>query len=254
MGLSMKKAIIVATLPLLAACAEKDEDVRGVTHDETLLSVSASGEAETRPDQAQFEAGIQTWAGTARGASDAANTRIAKVVAALKALGIEEKDIQTRNVGVGRIEWGDRKGQYQASNTVTVTVRDVARAGPAVTAVTEAGANVMSGPNLRMSDPEAAANSAYAAAYKAARKRAQAYADAAGMEISRVLYIRDAGGSQGNRYFQAAVPMAPPPPPPASPASMNYSRPESMDQTGAVMTGQTTSSVTVQVDFALVPK
>jgi len=250
----MKNAIVVATLPFLAACAEKDEDVRGVTHDETLLSVSASGEAETRPDQAQFETGIQSWAGTARGASDAVNTRFAKVVGALKALGIDEKDIQTRNVSVGRIHWGDRKGQYQASNTVLVTVRDVAKAGAAVTAVTEAGANVMSGPNLRMSDPEAVANSAYAAAYKAARQRAEAYADAAGMEVSRVLYIRDAGGSQGNRYFQAAMPMSPPPPPPASPAGMNYPRPESMDQTGAVMTGQTTSSVTVQVDFALVPK
>ncbi len=184
------------------------------------------------------------------------HTQIGKVVAALRALGISENDIQTRNVGVGRIDWGDRKGQYQASNTVVVTVRDVTKAGAAVTAVTEAGANVMSGPNLRMSDPEKVANSAYAAAYKAARKRAEAYAEAAGMEISRVLYIRDAGGAQGNRYFQAAIPMSPPPPPPVVSPAMNpmYARPESMDQTGAVMTGQTTSSVTVQVDFALVPK
>lgn len=247
-----KLLIAAAAVPLVAACAKEDE-ARGVDHNETLLSVSASGEAETRPDQAQFEAGIQSWSPSASGASAAANTKIAEVVAALKALGIEEKDIQTRNVGVGRIDYGDRKGQFQASNTVVVTVRDVTKAGAAVTAVTEAGANVMSGPNLRMSDPEAVANTAYAAAYRNARKRAEAYAEAAGMTVSRVLYIRDAGGTQGNRYLQGALAtqVAPPPPPPIG---MNYPRPESMDASGAVMTGQTTSNVTVQVDFTLVPK
>lgn len=247
----MKKSLALAALPLLAACADKEDDARGVTHDETLLSVSASGEAETRPDQAQFEAGVRAWAASAGAASAKANAEIVKVAAALKALGIEDKDIQTRNVGVSRVEYGDRKGQYEASNIVVVTVRDVARSGAAVTAATEAGANVMSGPNLRMSDPEAVANTAYAAAYRNARKRAEAYAEAAGMEISRVLYIRDAGGMQGNRYFQGAVPVAPPPVVQTS----NGSRPESLDMGGgAVMTGQTTSNVTVQVDFALVPK
>lgn len=131
------------------------------------------------------------------------------------------------------MEYCNRKRQYAASNMVVVTVRDVARSGPAVTAMTEAGANLLSGSNLRMSDPEAVANSAYAAAYKGARKRAEAYVGAAGMEISRVLYIRDAGGSQGNRYLQGAVPFAPPPI-----AMQTGPRPGSMDMAGggAVMT------------------
>ena len=87
---------------------------------------------------------------------------------------------------------------------VNVAVRDAAKTSEAVTAVTEAGANIVSGPNLSMTDPEATANLAYADAYKAARTRANAYAKAANMEVSRVLYIRDAGGSQGNTYFRAA--------------------------------------------------
>ncbi|AKM09307.1 SIMPL domain-containing protein [Croceicoccus naphthovorans] len=250
----MKKlAILVGALPLLAACANSDESARGVTHEETLLSVSASGEADARPDEAVFMAGVETWGSNAKTASANNAEGIAKVVAALKELGIPEDDIQTRSVGVRRIDWGDRKGQYGANNTVTVTVRDMAKAGEAVTAVTEVGANVMSGPDLRMSDPEGQANAAYAEAYKAARTRAEAYAEAAGMEISRVLYIRDAGGSQGGRYFQGAVPVAPPPPP-VSPAYRTSTRPESMADASAIMPGQTTSAVTVQVDFALVPK
>lgn len=234
---------------LLAGCGDAPYDPRGVDHAETLLSVSATGEAETRPDEARFQAGVNTWAANARAAADANAQAIRKVVTALRGAGVAEKDIQTRAVNVQRVDWGDRKGQYQASNIVAVTVRDIDRTGAAVTAATEAGANIVSGPDLRMSDPEAAANSAYGAAYKAARARAEAYAEAAGMEIARVLTIRDMGGAQGNRYLPGAAPVAAPPPV-ATQAAMP--RPE--EGGGMIMAGQTTSAVAVQVDFALVPK
>lgn len=89
---------------------------------------------------------------------------IATIVDALAQAGIVEKDIQTRSLNVQRIDWGDRKGQYQASNVINVTVRDVDRASTAITAATAAGANIPSGPDLRLADPEKAANSAYTAA------------------------------------------------------------------------------------------
>ena len=233
----------------LAACSDAPYDPRGVDHGETLLSVSATGEAETRPDEAVFQAGIESWASTARAASDANAEDIRKIVAALREAGVAERDIQTRNVSVQRVDYGPRKGQYQASNIVAVTVRDVDKTGQAVSAVTDAGANVVSGPDLRMSDPEGAANAAYGNAYKAARARAEAYAEAAGMAISRVLSIRDMGGGQGNRYLPGAVPVAPPPP-----VSRGYEAAEQAAGTGMIMAGQTTSAVAVQVDFALEPK
>ncbi len=174
--------------------------------------------------------------------------------------GIAEEDIQTQNVSVSRVQWGDRKGQYQANNTFQVTMDDPDRAGAAITAVTEAGANVLNGPSLTMSDPEAIANEAYAEAFKAARARADAYAEAAGMEVSRVLYIRDAGGQQGNRYLRGAQAMsdamveqaavrtqsaAPPPP-------VSIAMPEEMSP--GMMVGTTRSQVYIQVDFALTGK
>ena len=85
-------------------------------------------------------------------------------------------------------------------------MRDVTKVGDAVTAVTEAGANVMSGPDLRVSNREAASRSAYARAYRAARARAEAYAGAADLKIDRILGIYD-GGEYG-----LPVPQGPPPP------------------------------------------
>ena len=240
---------LLSAIPLLAlaACGRcGPPDGRGVDRDETLLSVSATGEAETRPDQAQFQAGVNTWARDAKAASAANAAKIKEIVAALGAVGVAEKDIQTRAVSVQRLDWGDRKGQYQAANVVNVTVRKVDMTGAAVTTVTNAGANVVSGPDLRMADPEKAANTAYAAAFKAAQSRANAYAEAAGMRVARVLSIRDSGGSQGGRYLPGAVPVAPPP------VMMEQSAAVASD--GRVMPGQTTSTVSVQVDFALARK
>lgn len=244
-------SLLLAPLAL-AACGDQPTDPRGVDRAETLLSVSASGQSESRPDRARFQAGIETRANTARQASTANGEKIAVIVAALRALGINERDIQTRTVSVQRIEYGPQRGQFQAANVVEVTLREPDKSGEAIAAVTEAGANIVSGPDLSMTDPEATANLAYADAYKAARARAEAYAKAAGMEISRVLYIRDAGGTQGQTYLRGAemveqsavdarlsnqaVPVAPPPPPVSMPG---------------MMVGTSRSDVYIQVDFAL---
>lgn len=245
----------VAASVLLVACTDRADEARGVDHGETLLSVSASGQAESRPDRAQFQAGIETSSSSAKAASEANGEKIAEIVAALRELGVEDDDIQTRSVSVQRIQWGDRKGQYQASNVLEVTMDNPDRAGDAVTTVTEAGANVLSGPSLTMGDPEATANLAYADAYKAARKRAEAYAEAAGMEVSRVLYIRDAGGQQGQTWLRGAESMdamaqgvvrtqsVSPPPPVAAPMAEEGS--------ASMMVGTTRSNVYIQVDFAL---
>ena len=120
---------------------------------------------------------------------------MAKVSAALAKFGVKADDIQTRNLTLQRIDYGPERGRFRADNLVEVKVRDMARVGDAVAAATEAGANLVGGPDLRISNREAASRSAYAAAYRNARARAEAYAGAAGLKITRVLTIRDAGKS-----------------------------------------------------------
>lgn len=248
----MKSAfsISAALLPLalLAGCGGGDNhpSPRGVADDETLLSLSASGEAEAVPDLATIVIGVETFGADANAANQANSKKAAAIVAALGKFGVEERDVQTANLSLGRIDYGPRKGQFQAGNTLTVRLRDVPKAGEALAAATAAGANVIQGPQLRIDDPEKANRGAYIAAYKAARTRAEAYAEAAGMKISRVLAIRD--GGQGGGYpvpMDAAMEMAtvaaPPPPPTAAPAP-------------SIRPGTTRTRVSVQVDFALKEK
>ena len=225
----------------LAACERAAPDPRGVDRDETLLTVTASGRADTRPDEARLQLGVQSQAASAGEASRLNREKMDRVAAALTRLGVKPDDLQTRNLSLQRIDYGPERGRFRADNVLEVTVRDMAKVGAAVTAVTEAGANVMSGPDLRISDREKANRSAYAAAYRAARSRAEAYAEAAGLEIDRVLGIYD-GGEHG-------VPGAPPPPPVARYQSM-----DAVAQTAAPAPfnpGINSTEVRVRVDFAL---
>ena len=189
--------IALPLFAVLAACSGGEQNARGVAPDETLLSVSATGRNETRPDMAVFSAGVETFGSTGEIASKANAEKMKIIVDALAKQGVAEKDIQTENISISRIDWGPKKGQYQASNQVRVRVRNVDKASEAVGAVTAAKANILSGPTLSQSDPEKAKLSAYGNAYKAARARAEAYAEAAGMRVGRVITIRDGGNGSG---------------------------------------------------------
>lgn len=232
-------ALLCLALP---ACTQAPPDPRGVARDEVLLQVTASGRTDTRPDEARFTAGVQTIASTAAAASAGNNEVMNRVAAALERLGVKRDDLQTRQITLSRIDYGPERGRFQANNMVEVRVRNLDRAGEAIAATTEAGANVLSGPNMTVSDPEAASRSAYAAAYKAARARAEAYAEAAGLKVARVLAIRDAGEGGGTIAYEGdamAQTAAPPPIARAAPP---------------LRPGMNASEVHVRADFALAAK
>jgi len=240
------RRLTLLTLPLLlVACTGGGEaDRLRVKPEETLLQVSATGRAETAPNEARFSAGVESIGANAGEASRRNNETINKVLAALDALGVKKEDVQTRQVSLQRITYGANKGRFQANNMISVRMRDVAKAGEAIAATTDAGANVLSGPDLTVGDPETARNGAYASAFKAARSRAEAYAGAAGLKVVRVLTIRDSGqGYNPGMAYGAEVAMDAAPPPPMEQASAPMIRP-----------GVNTSEVAVQVDFALAAK
>jgi uncharacterized protein YggE len=242
----MKLILIAPALLVVAGCGRAAPDPRGVDRGETLLTVTGTGRAEAAPDQALFTAGLSSIAPSAEAAS-ARNAEIMnRITAALGRLDVPARDIQTtRNLSVNRIDYGANRGRFEASNTVAVRVRDTGKVSAAIAAVTAAGANIVSGPNLSVADPERANLGAYGAAYKAARAKADAYAGAAGLRIARVLAIHD--GGQGG-YMQPIADMearmVAPPPVVAVQA----------EQGPPVMAGTNANVVTVRVDFALEAK
>jgi hypothetical protein len=243
---------LTAVLPLLAlaACAPTNPDPRGVGKGETFLTISATGRAEARPNEARMQLGVTSMGPNAGEASRLNREKMAKVTAALTSLGVAADDLQTRNLSLQRIDYGRERGQFRASNILEVRLTDVGKVGEAVTAVTEAGANVMGGPDLRVSDRETANRAAYANAFKAARERAEAYGEAAGLRIVRVINIVDGGESGGGPigYPSPEEGMMVSPPPVVRTANAAPAPPPAPFNPGVNRT-----EVRVRVDFALKP-
>lgn len=242
----MRHLPLLFVIPLIAACQPANPDPRGVEKGETLLTISATGRAEARPNEARLRMGVVSLGPNAGEASRLNREKMAKVTAVLARVGVNPDDLQTQQLSLDRIDYGKERGQFRASNVLEARLTDMNRVGEAVTAVTEAGANLIGGPDLRVSDRETANRSAYANAFKAARSRADAYAEAARLEIVRVVNIVD-GGEYGvpmpppvlrTGMAMEAAPVAPPPPQQGAPFNPGLNRTE----------------VRVRVDFALRPR
>lgn len=207
--------------------------------DGTLLSVSAQAEAKRVPDVATISAGVVTQAADANAAMRSNAEQMSKVVAAIKAAGIAERDVQTSGISVQpQYRYAENQPPaitgYQASNTVNLKVRDIAKLGKILDTLVAQGANQVNGPSFEVDKPDEGYDEARLAALKKAEARAETYAKALGLRVRRIVSISEGGG------FQPPIPMM---------------RMQAMDAMGAketsVSPGENTLSVSIDVVFEL---
>ena len=163
------------------------------------------------PDEAEFSLGITTKGRTAGSALAANSKRMRELIEALKAAGIGERDIQTRDVSVWS-DYDETSDDFVASNTVSVLIRDLDRAGAVLDAAARAGANNVYGPSLTRSNREGLEAKALEDAVANARKRAETLAEAAGVELGAVTAITESAPThEGGWAFRAADVASSPP-------------------------------------------
>ena len=166
----------------------------------TELDISAAGISTRTPDIATIGAGVVTQAPKAGAAMSANATAMTATIAALKRAGVADRDIQTQSINLQpQYRYGDNVPPvltgYQASNRVSVRIRDLAGAGGVLDALVAAGANQIDGPTLAVEHPEAALDEARGKALAIARARAELYAKAAGLTVRRIVKISESEGS-----------------------------------------------------------
>ena len=188
--------------------------------DPRTISTAGHGEIRVIPDIAEVRAGVTITAPTAAQALAANSSRMQSVFAALRKMGVPEKNIQTTNLYVspqysnGEGNAARRLTGYQVSNDVTVRLEDVGKVGSALDALVAAGANQMNGISFSIQNPAPMLERARAEAVADARTRAETYAKAAGVTLGTVLSISE-GGAEAPRpvmYRMAAAMAAPPTP------------------------------------------
>lgn len=169
------------------------------------ITVSGNGTVSATPNQAQFTFGVGTRGKTAVQALADNAAEMTKLIGALKAAGIAAADLQTSSVSLSAItsDQGDAIIGYSASNSVTATIANVARAGAIVDTAVAAGANQVDGPNLTVSDQAALYRAALKNAVADARVKAEALAAASGLQVGAVSSVEEATNTPSPINFDA---------------------------------------------------
>ncbi|WP_375462157.1 SIMPL domain-containing protein [uncultured Enterovirga sp.] len=186
------------------------------------LHLTGKATLEAAPDFASISIGVGARAPTAAGAIDLTSVAAAKIVVAARTFRIEPRDLQTSYVSLQpafrTVRDGNASEQrpdgYQATNSVAIRVRDLARLGDFLRIVVDGGANRIDGVNFELADPGKLEREALAAAVKDGLRQAEVIAEAAGVKLGRIEEIRSgARPARPVASFRFSGGTSPPPPP-----------------------------------------
>jgi uncharacterized protein YggE len=198
--------LILLSLFLLFAALGAMKSWRSPDVNYNSISISGMGEAVSVPDISTFNFSVSSDADTVAEAQANVTEKMDKILAGLKDLGIEDKDIKTSDYSV----WPKYTYEpticplnsacppsrqiadgYTVSHTVLVKVRNTDNAGKALSIVGDNGATNVSGLTFTTDDPEKALNEARAKAIDDARSKAEDLAKHLGVRIVRVVGYSD---------------------------------------------------------------
>lgn len=168
-----------------------------------VVELNVFESVEVAPDIATIGAGVTSEAPSASEALRQNSAEMQKVVARIKALGIAERDIQTTGINLNARYDYDQATQrqifrgYQASNRVSVILREIGETGRVLDALVAAGATDLNGPTFGIDDDTAATDAARTRAIARANAQAKAYAAMLGYQGARVLTITEGMAGSG---------------------------------------------------------
>jgi uncharacterized protein YggE len=179
------------------------------------ISVTGSGTAYGAPDIATAQIGVQTRDASAVKATGDNTTKMTAIIAALKAQGVQEKDIQTTNFSVSAQQDVDTNGQpkgtitFIVDNTVSITIRDLTKVGQVLSASVDAGANNIYGVSYSVAEQAALEATARDQAMADAKVRAAQLAKDAGTTLDGPITISESINNGPIPYYAARDAIAP---------------------------------------------
>jgi len=191
-------------MAVFAICAVELSGLMAVARAEELKSaqparivVTGEGSVRTPPDYAVISGGVTIRAKTAKEAAAADAKLMAAVVAALRDAGIAQEDIQTSRYSVAPVYAAPQQNTeakltgFSASNRISAKVSDIDNVGDIIDRLIGAGATDIGGLHFMHSDISKTLDEARQAAVADARRKAQVYAEAAGIRLGNVIWITE---------------------------------------------------------------
>lgn len=167
------------------------------------FSVVGEGKVEAVPDTAYVDAGITVnKAASAEKAESMLSDVNNKLIAAMKALGIEKADIKTSNYSITPnyeyISTGNKVDGYNGNATITIKVKNIPLLSKVISEVTNAGANNISGTRFVIDNPEKYREQARDRAIENAKTQAAKLAKNLGISLGKVINVVE---SSSNNYY-----------------------------------------------------
>ena len=176
----------------------------------STITVSGEAHLEEKSQIATFTAGVTAINDDKETAVSEVNQTIDEIINAVKAFGIAEEDIQTRNLSVNQtqeafIEDERRKvelGQWRANNTIEITLRDVDKASALADLLSESGATNVYGPNFSLDDTQDSEVVLLEEAIDNAREKADTIAKSSGRKLGKIVTVSE-GSQQSSGIFKS---------------------------------------------------
>lgn len=175
------------------------------TNKNDLFTVTGTGEVTAKPDIAEVSFGVSATGETVATVQNQSNAAINKVIAAIKALGIADKDIKTTNYNINPQYGGAEQDRmlieplppsldqritgYSMNVNVVVKVRDLNKVNQVVDTATQNGANQIGGISFTVDNPEKYQAEARKLAIADAKRQANELASAAGISLGKIVGV-----------------------------------------------------------------
>lgn len=182
------------------------------------ISVEATGIAYYVPDVAKITLGVETRSYDSADAVTVNTKKINEVMAAIKGVGIEEKDIRTTYYNLDtNYKYTEQEGSipdgFILNQSLEVTVRDFAKIGDLLAKTTAVGANMVGGLNFTMDDTDAPKAKAREEAIKKAKAKAEEIEKQSGIKLGKVVNFYEYEGYDygkgGGAYMAKEISAAP---------------------------------------------
>ncbi|MBI3033249.1 SIMPL domain-containing protein [Candidatus Woesearchaeota archaeon] len=174
----------------------------GVTSDTSTINMAGKAESKEAPDEAVVYISVQTKHKDVVEAQTQNKEKMNVVINNLKSLGLKDKNLQTDNYNIYQDRQWDYETKkyidngYQVSHRLVVTTNDIELVGKVLDTAIKAGANNVDNIQFKLSDKKQkeVELQLLAEATKDAKARAQTLAEAAGMNLGKVLSLGQSTG------------------------------------------------------------
>jgi uncharacterized protein len=188
-------AVVIALCATPLAAAQQPLDIPTLQK-ETTLVLRGEGSVEMKPDFATINVGVSVEAPKAVDAMNQQNAQMNLVIAALKKSGIADRDVKTSNLSLNPAysypnNQPPRVRGYNATNTVTIKVRNVDKLGATIDAIVGAGSNTINGIFFGVENDDEPSREARTNAVKDAMAKAEDYARAMGYKVKRIVNVAE---------------------------------------------------------------